>query len=120
MNQPKVFLFDVGVFLIETQGWSVAEVGTYVRLLISQWSNGSLPSDTQKLSRLCGLDHGNFKKLWGPTVKGMFNADGDGLLRNLRLEQIRQRQCKYLESQSKKGEAGAKKRWGQMALVISK
>jgi len=117
MNQPKVYLFDVEKFLSETQGWSLSEIGVYMRLLAYQWTHGALPNDTQRLCKTCGIDHGNFRKLWEPMVIRMFEKNGDGLLRNPRLEVAREKQAKYLERQSNAGKERAKQRYGNVVQL---
>lgn len=92
---------------MDTADWSVAEIGAYFRLLMAEWVNGPLPNDTSRLARIAGLDHGNFKKMWGPILNGKFIPNGDGTLFNKRLEQEREKQRQYSESRQK----GAAEKW---------
>jgi uncharacterized protein YdaU (DUF1376 family) len=112
MNKPPAFQFYASDFYVDTNSWTCTEVGLYMRLLMSEWVNGPLPNDTERLARASGMDHGNFKKLWCPLVKGKFVENGNGTLINLRLERVRENQSKYRESQAEKGRHSAKKRWG--------
>ena len=118
MSKPPAFQFYASDFYVDTNSWTCTEVGLYMRLLMSEWVNGPLPNDTERLARAAGMDHGNFKKLWCPIVKGKFVENGNGTLINLRLEQVRENQSKFRESQSEKGKRSAKKRWGDKVTGV--
>ena len=98
MNPMKApaFQFYADDFLAGTLDLSQADVGAYVRLLCHQWNRGSIPAETEKQQRLAG----------GPVsadVLAKFPAGADGLLRNLRMEQEREKQAAFREMQRKKG-----------------
>lgn len=59
--------------LTSTIGWKDDEFGAYVRLLIHQFDNGSIPSDLKELSRIAP----SIKKHW-PLIKKKFKDDGNG------------------------------------------
>ncbi len=113
VNKSPAFQLYASDFYMDTSGWTCTEVGAYFRLLMSEWVNGPLPNDTEHLARIAQIDHGNFKKLWRPTIEEKFVPNGNGTLINNRLERVRERQRKYRESQAQKGKYGAEKRWGE-------
>jgi len=114
MNKSPAFQLYASDFYMDTSGWTCTQVGAYFRLLMSEWVNGSLPNDTEYLARIAQIGHGNFKKLWVPTLKGKFSPDGDGNLVNRRLEEVRQIQEEYRKLQRESGLRGieAKKKKG--------
>ena len=77
--------------LASTIGWTDAEFGTYLRLLIHQFDNGFIPEDLQKLSRISP----GVKRNW-PTLSDKFISIGDGKLINPVMDEI------YHEIQGKK------------------
>lgn len=113
MEKAPAFQLYASDFYMDTNGWSALEVGVYFRLLMSEWVNGQLPDDTQRLSRIAQIDQPEFVKLWQVVLRKKFVKDGSGLLVNKRLEQVRQKQAVFRESQSKKGHQGAEARWNK-------
>jgi len=111
MNQSPAFLIYASDLLTATNSWTPAELGIYLRLLLTSWVNGPLPSDVRKLSRICGIPTGTFKKMWDRTVSWKFENNGNGELRNQWLEEVREKQAKFRELQREKGIKGAEKRW---------
>jgi len=97
-------------FLVDTLDWTIEEIGIYVRLLFYQWTNGSLPNDDNRLSRIagCGVKkfRNNFKK-----CSPKFILNGQGKLQNKRLEEVRKEQEEYREKQMIAGKVGAEIRW---------
>lgn len=63
--------------LTSTIGWKDDEFGAYVRLLIHQFDNGSIPEDMDELKRIAP----SIKKHW-PLVSKKFHSDGNGNLVN--------------------------------------
>jgi uncharacterized protein YdaU (DUF1376 family) len=110
-ESSPAFLFYASKFLAQTSSWSAAEVGAYIRLLICEWCNGSVPSNVNKLCKICGIPQVTFKKMWAESLSLMFHSNGDGTLVNQELENIREARRKYQLSQSLKGKSGAEKRW---------
>jgi uncharacterized protein YdaU (DUF1376 family) len=95
---------------MDTGDWSTNEIGIYLRLLMYEWVNGSLPPETERLARIARCDHGNFKKSWGRSVGGKFTPNGNGMLYNRRLEEEREKQRQYSESRRKGSDAKWAKR----------
>jgi uncharacterized protein YdaU (DUF1376 family) len=97
-------------FDMDTATWENDEVGAYLRLLLYEWVNGGLPSDTYKLSKIVRESEKKFVGKW-KNLSTKFIQNGNGLLINKRMEEVRQKQSQYLESQREKGIKSAKKRW---------
>ncbi len=108
MGKAPAFQLYASDFYMDTSGWTATQVGIYFRLLMFEWINGSIPNDTEKLARIAQIDHGNFLKCYRPTVEGKFLENGNGVLINRRLEEVRKKQSKYLESQLEKGKKGGR------------
>jgi uncharacterized protein YdaU (DUF1376 family) len=94
-------------FLVDTNDWTVDEVGIYLRLLLSEWVNGALPNDEKRLSRIAGCNYQKFKKKWS-VIASKFEQNGNQKLINKRLELEREKQDKYRELQSEKGKMGGR------------
>ena len=99
-------------------------VGLYFRLLMAQWVNGSIPNDIEKIARIGGCVE---NRKWKANVARMwlelctkFVTLPDGNLVNVRLENTRQEQARYIELQREKGKKRAEKMWeGHIAAAIS-
>ncbi len=93
------FPFYASDFLSDTEELTNAEAGAYVRLLIHQWKNKSLPKLlTGKL--LCYLDE------W-PNIEQYFPLCDDARRRNPRLEKEREKIISRREKQSEGGKKSA-------------
>lgn len=97
-------------FYMDTNSWTIEEIGIYQRLLLTEWTNGGLPSDEERLSRVAGCKLKIFKKFW-PIISQKFSQNGNGNLINKRMEEVRKNQAQYAEIQREKGKHGAEKRW---------
>ena len=98
---------------MDTATFDNEEVGMYQRLLNNQWINGALPSDLGKLARIVRTSRAKFSKKWTKTLQQKFIENEQGLLINLRMEEVRQKLLNYRKSQAELGRAGAAKRWGK-------
>lgn len=99
---------------------SLEEVGLYVRLLSLQWREGSIPSDLDRLARICGIDGPAMARLWlglWPCFSQVENQ-ADRLI-NRRLAEIANRQTEVHRKLSEQGQAGARKRWGEHGPAIA-
>ena len=136
IGKSPAFRFYAADFVTDTQSWTAEEVGVYVRLLCSEWINGSIPpmSDedgtangkpmaepmaqpmadakqmVSRLARIAGITEDQLLRVW-PQVGGKFSKGEDGNLYNSRLEHERGKQIAYRNEKSKAGAAGAEKRW---------
>ncbi len=109
MGKSPAFQLYASDFYVDTNTWTIEEVGIYTRLLLSEWVNGGLPDDAVRLARASGCGTKKFQKSWG-SIQFKFHRNGNGLLVNDRLEDEREKQSKYKESQSQKGKLSAIKR----------
>jgi uncharacterized protein YdaU (DUF1376 family) len=87
---------------------SLQERGAYITLICLCWTEGSLPSDANRLARLCGIPSTMFRKLW-PAIAVCFRDAGDDRLIHPRLEREREKQTSYRRRQSD----AATLRWSQ-------
>jgi len=99
-------------FLAGTSEMSAEEVGAYIRLLCQQWTKGGLPNDPDRLARMAGLMGSPMGSPSSGYVLAKFSLCPDGLLRNARLERIREEREEFVKKQSESGKIGALKRWG--------
>jgi uncharacterized protein YdaU (DUF1376 family) len=105
------WLSDVPVSLM-----TMEQEGCYLRLLMAQWREGSLPNDTRALAGIVKFrgepGHRAFLRSVWPALEPHFRENGDpGRLVNLRLEAIRKEQEQEHSRRSEGGRLGAKKRW---------
>ncbi len=120
MKDGPAFQTYASDYYIDTNSWTVDEVGIYQRLLLTEWANGGLPKDEIRLARIAGCSLKKFQKGWRVVSKkfqnGNFWNSKEGLsievdrsslesdkLYNPRLEIVRENQRKYKELQSQKG-----------------
>jgi uncharacterized protein YdaU (DUF1376 family) len=103
--KPPAFQFYAADFLVGTATMTVEEVGAYIRLLCYQWDRGFLPDNDIQLSRLaaCSIECIS-------SIREKFYVES-GVLKNARLEKVRNDQEEYRKAQSDNGKMGASKRW---------
>jgi uncharacterized protein YdaU (DUF1376 family) len=106
MNSPA-FQFYPQDFLVGTADLSPEEVGGYIRLLCYQWAKGGLPNDDAKLASMSGC-HGNAVA----SIRHKFRIYPDGILRNERLEKVRDDQTAFRAKQADNAKRGWNKRLG--------
>lgn len=88
-----------------TQDFSDEEFGAYVRLLIYQWDKGFIPSEMNRLNRIAESCERNWNVL-----SQKFEKQESGLLKNKRMERIRDEKADYQHKRSLAGKASATKR----------
>ena len=110
MGKPPAFQFYAKDFMDATRFWDANACGLYIRCLCIQWEHGGIPSDLKTLARGVGMDTSEVKALW-ETVGPKFEDDGSGILKNRRLEAVRDRQREV----SEKRRGAAKARWSDDA-----
>jgi uncharacterized protein YdaU (DUF1376 family) len=98
-------------FLSGTSEMTAEEVGAYIRLLCHQWTKGGLPNDPERLVRMAGLMGSPMGSPSSGYVVAKFSLCADGMLRNARLERIREERESFIQKQSESGKSGALKRW---------
>jgi len=117
MSKAPAFQLYAADFYMDTNTWTIYEIGIYTRLLLSQWVNGPLPNDENRLARASGCSVKAFRSGWGQ-VKSKFSITEDHKLYNQRLEEVRNEQNEYKEKQSVKGKKSAKIRWGDKVTTV--
>lgn len=99
----------VSDYLADTMHLSTAEHGAYMLLLMHAWMNeGNLPTDDNRLRRICRLD----EKLWKESkdeIKSFF-VEIDGQLRHPRVDKELVRAKQLVSQRSEAGKASAAKR----------
>lgn len=108
-RKAPAFQFYADDFLAGTADMKPEEVGGFIRLLCHQWTKGGIPDDKERAEMMAGL-------MGSPSicyVLAKFEKDPvDGLLKNKRLEIVRQEQQEFSKSRSTSGRKGAEIRWG--------
>ena len=85
-----------------------AERGVYTHLLFQIWQDGPIQDDERTLVLLADCERSDFKKCW-PAVSEMFVKGEDGLLRNDKLEEVRESAIRLKQNRSKAGSKGGSK-----------
>lgn len=106
MSKAPAFQFYANDFMDATRFWEAIACGLYIRCLCIQWTQGGLPADLRILAKGVGMDQQEFAEAWN-VVSEKFETCDDGLLRNSRLETVRDRQQQVSESRSQAGKMGA-------------
>lgn len=88
--------------LTSTMGWKDEELGAYVRLLIYQFDNGSIPNDMDAIARIAPTAKKNWKLI------GQKFIEKDGAFINLVMDGIRQQRIKSNDANRKNGEKGGR------------
>ena len=92
-SKSPAFSFYAKEFLASTLAWALDTRGAYVTLLAYQWDAGSVPGDSfDALARVLGVSKLKARAVWA-IVSPKFERGHDGLWRNVRLEQERQKQA---------------------------
>lgn len=101
MKSSPAFQFYVRDFLVSTALLTPSDVGCLIRLLCYQWDMGSLPDSVEKITLLAGARPSD-------EVLDKFPVCDDGMLRNQRLESVRDTQISYRNSRAKNAKGHAK------------
>lgn len=102
MNKSPAFQFYPQDFLVGTAILSAEETGAYIRLLCYQWTNDGLPNDQVILARIAGCGGNAIASIWHK-----FGICDDGMIRNKRLDEIKNSQIEFRAKQK----SNAQKRW---------
>lgn len=87
MAKDPAFLFYSKDWLEGTMEMTAEEKGVYIDLLAHQHQKGSLPAESKKLAKLCGLSEPEFIPIWQELVT-KFIPNGSGRLVNRKLNGI--------------------------------
>jgi uncharacterized protein YdaU (DUF1376 family) len=101
----KDFYGDVNVVLM-----TIAEQGMYLKMIWYCWSEGSVPDDPERLSRLFQVDRATFEKESFSKLRACFEA-ADGRLVHRKIERIRAELDEFRNKKKRAGKKGAEKRW---------
>ena len=108
MKAPAFQLYAAD-FYMDTVGWTCEEVGIYFRLLMAEWVNGPLQNDPVRLAKTCQISTKKFIVNFN-RLATKFVQNEEGFLINIRLEQTREKQEFFQESQRLKGKKSGEKR----------
>ena len=100
-------------FLMSTIGWTAAQRGHYLTLLMVQWDAGSLPPELDDLDRISG----GVSEAWN-LLQDKFPVDKDGFRRNLRLEEHRTTAVEIRKKRRENGQKGGKPKGNQMGTQM--
>lgn len=107
----------IGDYLAATAHLDALESGAYLHLLMHQWKNGKLPSESDGLRRIAKVDRDAWSNAW--LLLTPFFDYTQGFPVQLRLEKIREEwRCKQLKAQEKAKTAAAV-RWQRDAPSIT-
>jgi uncharacterized protein YdaU (DUF1376 family) len=110
MEKSPAFRLYAADFYMDTLTWECDDIGVYFCLLMAEWVNGPLPSDTRKLAKIAKKTHQKFIKNFAK-ISQKFSLLDTGHYINLRLEAERKKQTLFREKQKDYGILGANKRW---------
>jgi len=94
-------------FLAATRGWRLIPRAIYRELLDAQWEQGGLPTDPGALRSLIGATPAEWRSGWAQ-VEPKFPIGADGLRRNRRLEQHREKAMQIAQRRAESGRLGGK------------
>lgn len=110
---PADFLADENVVLMSNR-----EIGCYIKLMCYCWREGSIPSDVNKIARLCGEDSSAMADLWIAISSCFELAINDpSRMVHPRLTTELQKQSEHKKERSESGKKGAEARWGKGSKV---
>jgi uncharacterized protein YdaU (DUF1376 family) len=115
MGKPPAFQFYANDFLGATITWDAIACGMYIRLLCTQWVNGSIPDDQRRIAKAAGVDLSELQREWH-LLEPKFPLDAEGTRKNLRLEEVRQRQSDVSNARKE----AANTRWNSSANASAK
>lgn len=113
MGEAPAFQFYASDFLGDPAviAMTLEERGAYITLLCIAWMQEGISADTDTIRRMLHATPRRFERMW-PAIESCWKSNGNGRLVNPRMEKVRTEQRKYLESRSRAGKLGMKKRWG--------
>ena len=106
MNNYPWFKMYGKLFLVSTSEMTNEEVGAYTRMICTEWENGSLNSNPNRLP--IGILNAESLAI----VLAKFEKGSDGRLRNKFLESIRDEITAERTAKSEGGKKGSAVRWG--------
>jgi len=104
MSKDPAFLFYYQDFLVGTDHMTNEEVGAYIRCLCHQAHKGAIAK--LHLDKICK------KQKIANSIYEKFVSDGNGNLKNKKLDEVLEQRQAYIKHQAASGKKGAAKRWG--------
>ena len=102
------------------QSWSPAERGCWLTLTARCWSDGSIPSNIERMAKLCSCNAEEMLKHW-PSISSKFEeSQTEGRLISRRIEKERLLAISKAEKISSRGKSGATARWAKEKEVMLK
>lgn len=106
-NNDFILPFLHKEFSAATCDWTDTEVGAYIRLLMVQWDQGSIPEDINRLRKIAD----SIDQTQDVVLLKFKKAEQIGRLQNLRMEEIREERKIFHAGKSQAGKKGMSKRW---------
>ena len=97
-------------FSSSTRDWPLLARAIYRELLDASWDIGGLPAEPEVLCRMVGATPSEWSGTW-PLVATKFETGSDGKLRNLRLEEHRDKAFKLWQRRSVGAQKTNARRW---------
>jgi uncharacterized protein YdaU (DUF1376 family) len=102
------------------QAWNPAERGCWLTLTARCWSDGSIPSNIERMAKLCSCNAEEMLKHW-PSISSKFEeSQTEGRLISRRIEKERLLAIGKAEKISSRGKSGATARWAKEKEVMPK
>ena len=95
--------------------WTATERGIWITLIANCWREGSIPSNQKILASWCNMEPKDFTKHFVNVSMKFSLINNNTRLVSPRLELERSKALSRIESLSKRGQAGALKRWAKNA-----
>jgi uncharacterized protein YdaU (DUF1376 family) len=109
-SKPDIWMpLYIGDYLAATSHLGALESGAYLHLLMHQWKNGSLPSDSESLRRIARVDKDAWSIAWS-IIESFFSFE-TGKPVQLKMERIRAEWQTKKDNAVEKAKSAAKKRW---------
>lgn len=118
MDKPPAFQLYAADFTMDTDSWTNEEIGVYFRLLMSEWVNGPLPNDPQRLASIARCSAQKFRANW-KKVNKKFIQNSETSLINLRLEKTREKQEEFRNKLIESGRRGGLKAQRNRRVALS-
>ena len=113
----QYYRFFPGDYLRDTGDLSLVEHGAYRILLDHYYTQEFLPSDKERLYRICRAFTQEEKQAIDTVVSRFFTDNGAGKILNKKAEKELEGRKTYNETLRARGKAGANARWGQEAML---
>jgi uncharacterized protein YdaU (DUF1376 family) len=101
---------DFAELATETEGFTLEQVGAYVRIMAKCWQIGGwIASADSNLAAVCGVTKTHWLRHIAPAVRGLFSDLGEGKMTHQRVQSERGRAIRFSESRAKNARKTAEK-----------